>query len=100
MDIDCCSSTHRTPLAAACLHDEYNCAVLLIENHASLCTNCLDDDCSPIHVAARHTGALCLSLLIENGADVNSVCKGYTPLYEAVHADNLRGCKMLLSNGM
>ncbi len=103
VNIDCRSHTRRTPLAAACLRDQYECAKLLIENHASLDTNdlstCSHVDGSPIHVAARHSGVLCLSLLIECSVDVNSVCMGCTPLYEAVSADNLPACKMLLSKG-
>lgn len=99
VDIDSCNETNRTPLAASCFHDQYECAKLLIENHASLSTDTLDADSSPIHLAARHPGVQCLGLLIESGANVNTVCLNSTPLYEAVFADNLSGCRMLLSNG-
>ena len=86
-------------MAAACFSNQYECAKLLIEYDASLLTNHPDIDGSPIHVAARHSNVLCLGLLIENGANVNSVCKSRTPLFEAVAAGNLPGCRMLLSKG-
>lgn len=99
VDIDCCNGTHKTPLAVACRHDQYECAKLLLENHASLTTKYANANSSPIHIAAHHSSVPCLRLLIENGADVNSVCMGCTPLYEAASADNLPGCKLLLSEG-
>ena len=83
----------------ACLHDQYECAKLLLENHASLATKYPNANSSPIHLAAYHSSIPCLRLLIENGADVNSVCMGCTPLYEAASADNLPGCKLLLAEG-
>ena len=83
-------------MAAACYDDQYECAKLLIENNVSL--HSLDTR-PPIYFAARHSGVLCLGLLIESGVDVNSVCMAFTPLYEAVSAQNLPGCKMLLSRG-
>ena len=86
-------------MAAACSRDQYECAKLLIENNASLVAKSSDIDSSPIHIAARHSHVLCLGLLIESGVDVNSVCMDCTPLYEAVSADNLPGCRMLLSKG-
>ena len=99
VNINCHNNIYRTPLATACLNDQYECAKLLIENDASLYTSNFDHDSSPIHMASRHTNVLCLGLLIENGVDVNSVCMGCTPLYEAVSANNIPGCKLLLSKG-
>ena len=99
INIDCYNDTGETPLAVACLHDRYECAKLLLENHASLTAKYSNANKLPIHLAAHHSSVACLRLLIEKGADVNSVCMGCTPLYEAASADNLPACKLLLSQG-
>lgn len=98
VNIDSRNELERSSLAVACVHDQYECAKILIENDASIHVEDESNDNSPIHLAARNIDGLCLSLLIENGANVNGNCYS-TPLYEAVSVKNLPGVKLLLLKG-
>lgn len=99
-DVDHRDSTGRSPLAAACSKDEYDCVKLLIDNGADLKPYPFDSaNNSPLHIAARQPGARCLGLLIDAEIDVNKMCDGVTPLFEAASVGSSFGCNLLLSKG-
>ena len=60
----------------------------------------MQDNTTPLHLAAFKGSAAMCSLLLANGAHVDAEnCDGQTALFEAAAADNLEAARVLLGAG-
>ena len=74
MSPDDCTSTGRTPLHTAALHNHTNCAEVLLNSGASI--DFADQNCTTaLHIASLNGNCGMISLLIRRGANINAVTR-------------------------
>ena len=71
---DACTSTGRTALHTAALHNHTSCADVLLNKGAKI--DFADQNCTTaLHIAALNGNVACITLLIRRGANINAVTR-------------------------
>ena len=83
MSPDDCTSTGRTALHTAALHNHTGCAEVLLNHGASI--DFADQNCSTaLHIAALNGNCGMITLLIRRGANINAVTRVRWPKRQSI----------------